>query len=338
MVLFKPRVFITRRIPDSGLALVQESCSLDLWEQELPPSRENLLEHVQGVDGILSLLTDRIDDPILSAAGPQLKVVSNMAVGVDNIDVIAATRRGISIGHTPGILTDATADFTFALLMAAARRVVEGERYVRTGRWKTWGPTLLLGKDIAGATLGIIGFGRIGRAVARRASGFGMQILTIDPNLDPAHSEENARLVSLDTLLSESDFVSIHTPLTESTHHMINATALRKMKPTAILINTARGPIVDPDALYQALKEKWIFAAALDVTEPEPLPVDSPLLELENLLVVPHIASASQSTRNRMSQIAAENLLAGLQGRRLPHCINPEVYSLDQGSTGSALV
>ena len=205
----KPHVFVTRRIPESGLRLVQEYCILDLWEQDLPPNRTEFLERVQGVDGILSLLTDRVDEAVMEAAGPHLKVISNMAVGVDNIDVPAATRRAIPVGHTPGILTDATADFTFALLMAAARRVVEGERYVRSGQWKTWGPTLLLGKDIAGATLGIVGYGRIGQAVARRAGGFGMRVLVYDPNQAITYGEGTILQVDLDTLLHEIRFCQL---------------------------------------------------------------------------------------------------------------------------------
>jgi lactate dehydrogenase-like 2-hydroxyacid dehydrogenase len=326
----KPAVFVTRIIPENGLALVRQYCSTQVWMDELPPMRADLLERVKGVQGILSLLTDRIDDAVIESAGPQLKVISNMAVGVDNIDLAAATRRGIPVGHTPGILTDATADFTFALMMAAARRVVEGERYVREGKWKTWGPTLLLGRDVAGATLGIIGYGRIGKAVSRRAEGFGMRILFCDPNQAQPVDGDRAKAVDLDTLLRESDFITLHTPLNEATHHLINAAAFAKMKPTAILINTARGPIVDPEALYQALKEKRIFAAGLDVTEPEPLPANSLLLTLDNLVIAPHIASASQSTRSMMAQIAAENLLAGLRGERLPHCVNPQAYSVQR--------
>jgi glyoxylate reductase len=247
---------------------------------------------------------------------------------VDNIDLVEATRRGIPVGHTPDVLTDATADFAFALLMAAARRVVEADRYVRAGHWKTWGPSTLLGAEVHGATLGIIGFGRIGQAVARRASGFGMRVLYFDHQADPGTIPEglHAQSVDLDTLLRESDFVSLHVPLTDQTRKMFNAQLFAKMKPSAILINTARGPIVDQSALYDALSSGRLAAAGIDVCDPEPLPMDSPLMKLENLVIAPHIASAGKKTRERMAVMAAENLLAGLRGEKLPHCANPQVY------------
>lgn len=304
-----------------------QACDVEVWPGELPPGRIDLLQKVAGVDGLLCLLTDKIDAEVLDAAGPQLKVVSNHAVGVDNIVLSDATERRIPVGNTPGILTDATADFAFALVMAAARRVTEAERYVRAGKWQTWGPSVLLGADFVGATLGLVGFGRIGRAVARRAAGFGMRVLYHDPGKTPEHGALPA--ASLDELLAESDFVSIHAPLTEQTRHLVDARFLAKMKPTAILVNTARGGVLNQAALYDALVAKRIFAAALDVTDPEPLPMDSPLLTLENCLIAPHIASASARTRDEMSRLAAENLLAGLRGERLPHCVNPQVYSAD---------
>ena len=321
----KPKVFITRIIPATGLKMVQDFCEVDLWTDELPPSRDVMLARVQGIDGLLCLLTDRVDAKLLDAAGSQLKVVSNHAVGFDNIVVPDCTGRGIPVGNTPGILTDATADFAWALLMAASRRIVEAERYVKAGRWKTWGPSLLLGSDFAGATLGIVGFGRIGQAMAKRASGFDMRVIYYDP-VAPPNPDFNAESVDLDTLLRESDFVSLHTPLTPETTGLMNRAAFAKMKSEAVLVNTSRGPVVEMDALYDALKRGEIFAAALDVTIPEPLPMDSPLLELNNLIVVPHIASASKATRTNMSILAAENLIAGLQGKRLPNCVNPEVY------------
>ena len=323
----KPKVFVTREIPEEGLALLRQTCDVDVWTGELPPPREILLERVRGVDGFLSLLTTTIDAEVMDAAGPNLKVISNYAVGFDNIDVKEATRRRIPVANTPGVLTDTTADLAFALLMAAARRVVEGDKYVRAGRWKTWEPMLLLGQDIAGATLGIIGFGRIGYAVARRGRGFDMRVIYYDPycRVDARADEIGAECVDFDTLLGESDFVSLHVPLTEDTRHMIDAGALAKMKRTAILINTARGPVVDSGALYQALKEGTIAYAALDVTEPEPIPADSPLLTLDNVIVVPHIGSASVVTRGRMARMAAEHLLAGLRGEAPAHCANPEV-------------
>lgn len=322
----KPKVFVSRIIRDHGLNLVKDFCEAEVWPDELPPSRDILLKKVGGVEGLLCLLTDKIDGEVLDAAGPQLKVVSNHAVGYDNIVVPDATARGIPVGNTPGILTDATADFAFALLMAAARRVVEGERYIRTGKWKTWGPSTLLGADFVGATLGLVGFGRIGRAMAKRAAGFDLRVLYYDPHAAPA-PELNAEPVdSLETLLHQSDFVSIHTPLNAETHHLVNARFLAHMKPNAVLVNTSRGPVVDQQALYDALKERRIFAAALDVTDPEPLPVDNPLLTLDNCLIAPHIASASARTRDMMALLAANNLIAGLKGERLPHCVNPEVY------------
>ena len=323
-----PRVLVTRIIPDAGLDLVREATDVDLWEDELPPPRDELLRRVAGVDGILSLLTDRVDDELLDAAGPQLKVVSNFAVGFDNIDVPALTKRRIPAGNTPGVLTETTADLAFALLMAAARRIPEGVEYVRAGQWRTWGPMLLMGVDIHGATLGIVGFGRIGREMARRGRGFGMRILYHDvhPASPQDEAELGARRVEMADLLREADFISLHVNLTDETHHLIDADALRAMKPTAVLVNTSRGPVVDPGALERALREGEIFAAGLDVTEPEPLPDDHPLVRLPNCVVVPHIASASRVTRDRMAQMAAENLLAGLRGERLPTPINPEVY------------
>ena len=318
------KIFITRIIPDRGLALVKERFpTCDIWSADTPPAREELIQRVRGVDGLLCLLTEKIDGDLMDAAGPQLKVISSMSVGVDHIDVAAATVRGIPIGNTPGVLTDATADMAFALLFASARRVVEGEKYVRSGGWKTWNPKLLLGADFVGATLGIIGFGRIGRAVAKRAQGFDMHVIFYDPTAQPVYG---ANPVDIDTLLRMSDFVSIHVPLTEGTRHLVNAEFLAKMKPNSILVNTSRGGVVDQSALYDVLKAEKIFAAALDVTDPEPLPMDHPLLELGNCLIVPHLGSASRHTRDMMSLLAAANLIAGLRGERLPNCVNPEVY------------
>jgi len=319
----KPKVFVSRIIPAAGLDQVKAHCDVDLWEERLPPPYEVLTERVKGVDGLLCLLTDRIDAALMDAAGPQLKVISQMAVGYDNIDIPAATQRGIPVGNTPGVLTEATADLTFALLLAAARRIVEGVNYIKAGSWQTWEPETLLGADLTGATLGIIGLGRIGSAVARRASGFDMRIIAHSPETSAEEAARlNVTLVDFDTLLAESDFVSIHTPLTAETRHLINNDALRKMKRTAILVNTARGPIVDQQALYEALKDGIIAYAALDVTDPEPIAPDHPLLELPNIIIVPHIGSASIRTRNRMAEIAAANLLAGLRGEPLPHQVN----------------
>ncbi len=320
----RPSVFVTRRLPERGLQLVIEHCNAEVWPFETPPSRSELLSGVLGKHGLLSLLTDNIDGEII-AAGENLKVISNCAVGVDNIDLNAASARGIPVGNTPDVLTDATADLAFGLLLCAARRIVEGAEYVRAGKWKTWDPRLLLGADLAGRTLGIVGFGRIGKAVAKRAGGFGMRVIYCDSAVAP--QLELASSLPLDELLRQSDFISLHVPLNEATHHLINDDTLCRMKPTAVLVNTSRGPVVDLDALYRALKEGRLFAAGLDVTEPEPLPADSPLLELTNCVVVPHLGSASVWTREQMALLAAENLIAGLQGKRLPHCVNPEVYT-----------
>jgi len=326
----KPNVYVTRAIPESGLEMIREVCRLDVWDAETPPPHETIIEQVAGSDGLLCLLTDPIDAEVMDAAGTQLKVISNYAVGYDNIDVEAATERSILVTNTPGILTDTTADFAFALLMAAARRVVEGMDYVRAGRWKTWGPRLLTGQDVHGATLGVIGMGRIGTTVCRRARGFDMEILYVDPGCAPEKGKAvGASCVDMDTLLRESDFVTLHVPLTDETHHMIDAEALATMKPSSVLINTARGPVVDPDALYHALKEGQIAAAALDVTDPEPLPAHHRLLTLPNLIVCPHIASSSVATRSKMATTAARNLIAGLRGERPSHPVNPEVLHTD---------
>ena len=320
-----PRVFVARIIPTEGLDLVRGGCDVDVWDDDLPPPRDELLRRVAGCDGVLTLLTDRVDDEFLDAAGPQLRVVSNYAVGFDNIDVAACARRGVAVGNTPGVLTDTTADLAWALLMAAARRLTEGDRYVRDGRWKTWGPLLLLGPDVHGATIGIVGFGRIGQAVARRAQGFGMEILyhDVQPVPDVVTMPLGATYLPLEALLPRSDFVSLHVNLSELTRHLVNATTLALMKPTAILVNTSRGPVVDQRALADALRDGTIAAAALDVTDPEPISMDDPLVGLDNCLIVPHIASASRATRGRMAAMAAANLLAGVRGQPLPTPVPP---------------
>jgi glyoxylate reductase len=322
----KPKIFVTRLIPDEGLAMLREVVEMQVWEDELPPPRDVLLREVRTIDGLVSLLTDKIDAELMDS-NPRLKVVSNYAVGFDNIDIPAATARGIPVGNTPGVLTDTTADLAFTLLMASARRIQESIDYVRAGRWKTWGPMLLTGFDIHGGTLGIVGFGRIGQGMAKRAGGFGMRVLYYDVNRRAdLEKSMGVTYAEMDTLLRESDFVTLHTDLNASTRHMMNAAAFKKMKRTAYVINTARGPIVDPQALAEALKAGTIAGAALDVTEPEPIPLDSPLLTLPNCLIVPHIASASVATRAKMAQMAAANLIAGVRGDKLPTCVNPEVY------------
>ena len=325
----RPRVFVARVIPDDGLEPLRDACDVDLWTDPLPPPRAELLRRVRGVDGMLTLLTDRVDDELLDAAGPGLRVVSNYAVGFDNVDVPACTRRGIPVGNTPGVLTETTADLAWALLMAAARRIPEADRYVRAGEWLTWGPMTLLGPDVNGATLGIVGFGRIGQAVARRASGFGMRVRYHNRTRLPDDVEQAtaATYIPLDELLATSDFVTLHVSLTPETFHLIDGGALRLMQPSAILVNTSRGPVVDTEALVQALRDGVIRAAALDVSDPEPLPADHPLVTMPNCLVVPHIASATLATRGRMAAMAAANLLAGLRGDRLSTLVNPEVYA-----------
>jgi glyoxylate reductase len=321
----RPRVFVSRVIPLEGLDAVREACDMDLWEDELPPPRDELLRRSAGSDGVLTLLTDRVDDEFLDAAGPQLKVVSNFAVGFDNIDVAACARRGIPVGNTPGVLTETTADLAWALLMAAARRLPEADRYVRAGSWKTWGPLLLLGPDVHGATIGIVGFGRIGQALARRAQGFGMEILYHDLEpLPPSVTDPlGATYLALEELLPRSDFVSLHVNLSPVTRHLINAETLAQMKRTAVLVNTSRGPVVDQVALASALRDGVIWAAGLDVTDPEPIAMDDPLVGLDNCLIVPHIASASRATRGKMAVMAAANLLAGVRGERLPTEVPP---------------
>lgn len=317
------RVFVTRRLPGDALDRLREYAEVDVWPGELPPDRDALLRGVADADGLICLLTDTIDDALLAAA-PKLRVISNVAVGYDNIDVAAATRRGIPVGNTPGVLTETTADLAFALMLAVARRIVEAERFVREGRWRTWDPNLLLGYDVHGATLGIAGFGKIGRAVARRAHGFGMRVLYTGRTERPVE-DIGVEHVSLDELLRESDFVSLHVPLTPETAGMIGERELRLMKPTAILVNTARGGVVDQPALVRALGENWIAGAGLDVAAAEPVPPGDPLLHAPNVVLLPHIGSASHATRERMASIAVDNCLAGLRGEKLPHCVNPEV-------------
>ncbi len=321
----RPRVFVARLIPEEGLAPIRDACDADVWTDEMPPTRAELLRRGRGCDGLLTLLTDRVDDELLDIVGPGLKVVSNFAVGYDNIDVAACARRGVLVGNTPGVLTETTADLAWALMLAAMRRLPEGDRYVRAGDWRTWGPQLLMGGDVHGATLGIVGFGRIGQAVARRAAGFGMTVLYSSRTGAPAdvETELGARRVDLDELLATSDIVSLHCPLVPETRGLIDAAALARMKPTAVLVNTSRGPVIDQAALAVALRGGLIAAAALDVTDPEPIAPDDPLLSLDNCLVVPHIASASRATRGRMASMAAANLIAGVRGEPLPNQVQP---------------
>lgn len=318
----KPKVYITRLIPDQGLDLIRAACDTTIWQEELPPPREEILRQTRDCDGLVSLLTDGIDGELLDAC-PSLRVVSNMAVGFDNIDVPAATARGVLVGNTPGVLTETTADFAFTLLMAAARRVVEGVDYVRAGKWRTWGPMLLMGADIHHATLGLVGLGRIGLEMAKRARGFDMRTVYYDVyRREDMEREMGLIYAPLDEVLAQADFVSVHTPLTPETRHLMNRERFAQMKPSAILINTSRGPVVETDALVEALRSGQIAYAALDVTDPEPLPADHPLVTAPNCIVVPHIASSSSATRGMMAEIAARNLIAGLHGEPLPAGLN----------------
>jgi glyoxylate reductase len=302
------RCFVTRRLPGHALDRLGATHEVDLWPERLPPDRERLAERAASAEGLLTLLTDPIDAALIEGS-PRLKAISNYAVGYDNIDLGAATARGIRVGNTPDVLTEATADLTFALLLAAARKLPEAIAAVRKGDWLTWEPARHLGYEVHGATLGIVGFGRIGRAVAKRAQGFEMTVL-------------HTGATTTEIVLENSDFVSLHCPLTPATYHLIDDDALRRMRPSAILINTARGPIVDQGALRRALFAGTIAGAALDVTDPEPLPPDDPLLEAPNLIVVPHVGSATAAARERMAELAVDNLLAGLAGRDMPHQVN----------------
>ncbi len=318
------KVYVTRELPTAALDLLAEAATVRVWPDELPPPPEVLLAEAADADALLTLLTDRIDAAIMAAA-PRLRVISNMAVGYDNIDVEEANRRGILVTNTPGILIKTTADFAFALLLAAARRVVEADRYTRQGRWKTWGPQVLLGQDVYEATLGVVGLGGVGLEVAKRGRGFGMRVLYCDSTRRPKEERRyGLAYVELDQLLAESDFISLHTPLIPETHHLVGERELALMKPTAVLVNTARGPIVDQRALWRSLKERRIAAAAIDVSEQEPIASDDPLLGLDNIIITPHIASASVATRLGMARMAVDNLLTALRGQVPPQCVNRE--------------
>ena len=319
----RPYVFVTRKLPGRAVAMLRTAARVAVWPEAEPPPRRELLRRVARADALLSLLTDRVDGELLDAA-PRLRIVSNMAVGFDNIDLAAATERGVLVTNTPGVLTETTADFAFALLMATARRVVEGDRLVRQGKWGPWHPSFLLGRDVHGATLGIVGLGQIGQALARRARGFDMRVLYTDTVRRPEEADLGVAYRTLDQLLRESDFVSLHVPLTAETHHLIGESELSLMKPTAILVNTARGPVMDQRALYRALRQRRIAAAGLDVAEVEPMSTREPLLRLDNVVVTPHVASASVATRQRMAEMAAEAVLAALRGELPANCLNPE--------------
>ena len=321
----QPKIYVTRRLPEAALAPLRTCGEVQVWESDHAIPRETLLQEIIDTVALLGMVTERIDDDLLDHA-PQLKLVANMAVGYDNVDVPALTRRGVVLTNTPGVLTETTADLTFALMLGIARRIGEGERRVRAGRWPVWSPFVFLGTDVHHATLGIIGLGRIGIEVAKRARGFDMRVLYHNRSQNKEAEEQlGCTRVDMDTLLSESDFVVVLVPLGPQTHRLISAPQLKKMKPTAFLVNAARGPIVDAPALYEALRDNVIAGAALDVTDPEPLPADDPLLTLDNCLVVPHVGSASIATRTRMATLAAENIAAFLSGRRPPTPVNPQV-------------
>lgn len=311
----KPIVFVTRQVANEAIAYVKEIATVDVWEEDRPCPREILLEKAERADGLLAMLTDRVDEELLSRA-KRLKVVANMAVGYDNIDVTAAKKRGIKVTNTPDVLTEATADLTFALLMAAARRITEANRFLLAGQWTSWSPTLLAGQNVFNATLGIVGMGRIGEAVARRAKGFGMSILYCNRHRKPeAEQAVGAQYRELDDLLKQADYVVMLTPLTPDTAKMIGEREFSLMKPTSVFVNVSRGGTVDEEALYKALAEKKIWAAGLDVFQKEPVPLDHPLLTLPNVVALPHIGSATYQTRMEMAKLAAVNIRAVLEGK-----------------------
>ena len=325
----KPKAYITRELPERGLKTIKQHFDVEVWPEYAPPPKGVIIEKAKNIDVLVSLLSDKIDVEVFNAA-PKLKIVSQLAVGFDNIDIPEATKRGIYVTNTPEVLTDTTADFAWSLLMAVARRVVEADKYVRTGKWKVgWHPAMLQGRDVHGATIGIVGAGRIGYAMAKRATGFGMKILFYDVIPRPEIEKDlGAKKVDLDTLLKEADFVSLHVPLMKETHHLMNAEKLKLMKKTAYLINNARGPVVDEKALYEALKEGRIAGVGLDVFEQEPTSVDNPLLKLDNVVVAPHISSASYETRSEMSKMVADNLVSFFDGKKPPNLVNTDVMKV----------
>jgi len=322
-----PLVLLSHPLPPEWIARLQGHARLVVGPAQPGGFAPHLLEHIGQAEGIFCLLTDPVTEELVACA-PRLRVVSNMAVGFDNVDVAACTRYGIPVGNTPGVLTEAVADLTMLLLLATARGLPKAAMDARDGLWTTWSPTGWLGMDTAGATLGIVGLGKIGRAVAQRAQAFGMQVIYSEKenSLSP-QIFSGARRVSFDELLATADFVSLHCPLTASTRGLMNEFTLKKMKKSAVLLNTARGPIVETAALLRALREGWIFAAGLDVTDPEPLPPAHPLYDLPTCIILPHIGSATFGARRRMAELACENLLAGLAGRPLLNCVNPQVYN-----------
>ncbi len=326
----RKKIYLTRELPQEAMEILKSNYEVEVWQGEMPPPKNLLIEKVKEVDGVICVLTEKFDREVINAAGPRLRGICQVAVGFDNIDISAATKKGIYVTNTPGVLTETTADFAFALLMATARRVAEADKYVKSGQWKVpWGLMMLLGQDIYGKIIGVIGMGRIGSAVARRAKGFNMKILYYDIYRNEQMEKElGAEYVSLEKLLKESDFVTIHVPLISETYHLVNEERLRLMKKTACLINTSRGLVVDEKALYKALKEGWIWAAGLDVWEKEPVELTNPLLNLDNVTAAPHIASGSIATRTKMSVMAAENMIAIQEGRIPPNLVNKEVLEV----------
>jgi len=324
----KKKIFVTRRLPSAAMELLEKNFEVECNPHDRVLSREELLEQVRDRDGLLPLLTDRIDSQVMTAAGPQLKIIANYAVGFNNIDVPAATARKIAVTNTPGVLTDTTADLTLALILGVARRLVEGDKFTRAGKYEGWAPLLFLGADVHHKTLGLMGFGRIGYAVAKRALGFDMRILYHDTRrADPELEKQvEAQYVDRDTLLREADYVSIHVPLTPETTRFMSTLEFSLMKPTAFIVNTARGEVIDEEALVEALKNGQIAGAGLDVFEHEPA-IHPALFHLDNVIILPHIGSGSVETRTKMGLIAAENLIAAFQGKIPPNCLNPEVYN-----------
>jgi len=319
------KIFVTRKIPEPGLDLLRKEYELEVYKYDRVPTKEEIIKGLKGKDGLLCLLTDPIDREVISSE-PKLKMIASYAVGYNNIDIQAATKRGIPVSNTPDVLTDTTAEMTWALLFSVARRIIEGDRFTRAGKFTGWAPMLMLGQDISNKTLGIIGAGRIGTAFALKSKGFNMKVLYVDERQNTILERElGAKKVSFDDILKKSDYISVHVPLIPSTHHLIGEKELQLMKKNAVLINTSRGPVIDEKALVKALKEKRIFGAGLDVYEHEPM-IEKELLELDNVVLQPHSASATTETRTKMAIMAAENMMAGLSGKIPPNCINPEVF------------
>ncbi len=319
------RIFITREIPAQGLELLKKEHEVDVFVYDRVPTKKEIINGLKGKDGLLCLLSDPIDKDVIKS-GSKLKMIANYAVGYDNIDLQTATEKRIPVSNTPGVLTDTTAEMAWAQLFSVARRIVEGDKFTRAGKFKGWGPMLMLGQDVSNKTLGVIGAGRIGTAFALKSKGFNMRVLYVDGRVNKTLEKElKAIKVELNELLKKSDYISIHVPLTEETYHLISKNELKVMKRNAILINTSRGPVVDEKALVKALKEKWIFGAGLDVYEHEPK-ITEQLKKLDNVVLQPHSASATFETRSKMAIIAAENMIAGLKGKIPPNCVNPEVF------------